>query len=230
MEALVLESKKKFVAANDTIGTLCKQAKALKQRIRRSIRGFSRAVARAKEKSSICRITQKGIYTAHARKIARIMADGGCARGKIGPMLERIGQTFGVRIDRTMSRRTVGRAIKEGGVAAKMQLAFELSLNKGIADSTSNRGINIEGAHLATRVPDYASGKIDIDPNSTPKVRFLGVEKTIDHTSAESIRGWQTRVAEFCDLFNRSPLAQRLACHYSVWDFLRILKGMNGDH
>jgi hypothetical protein len=55
------------------------------------------------------------------------------------------------------------------------------------------------------RVPDYTSGKIDIDPNSTPKVPFLGVEKTINHTSMESIRGWQARIEEFCQLFNKSP-------------------------
>ncbi|KAJ7318853.1 hypothetical protein DFH08DRAFT_714525, partial [Mycena albidolilacea] len=233
IQKFLVEGQKKSVDSTGTTDTLRKQIKALKQRVRRSIRGFSRAVARAKEKSSICRLTQKGIYTAQARKLARIMADGGCARGKIGPMMEHIGAIFGVRINRAMSRRTVGRAIEEGGVAAKMQLAFELSLNHGVtisADSTSNRGINIEGAHLATRVPDYMVGKIDVDPQSTPKVRFLGVEKTIDHTSTESIRGWQTRVEEFCDLFNRSPLAQRLARKYSVRDFLRILKGMNGDH
>ncbi|KAJ7346166.1 hypothetical protein DFH08DRAFT_870662 [Mycena albidolilacea] len=152
------------------------------------------------------------------------MADGGCARGKIGPMMEHIGAIFGVHIDRAMSRRTVGRAIKEGGVAAKMQLAFELSLNHGTL-----RLSYLLQLFLATHVPDYAVGKRDVDPQSTPKVRFLGVEKTIDHTSTESIRGWQTRVEEFCDLFNRSPLAQHLAQKYSVREFLRILKGMNGN-
>jgi hypothetical protein len=131
MEKFLVEGQKKSADSTGTTDALRKQIKALKQRVRRSIRGFSRAVARAKEKSSICRLTQKGIYTAQARKLARITADGGCARGKIGPMMEHIGAIFGVRIDRAMSRKTVGRAIEEGGVAAKMQLAFELSLNHG---------------------------------------------------------------------------------------------------
>ncbi|KAJ7475256.1 hypothetical protein B0H11DRAFT_1810745, partial [Mycena galericulata] len=161
------------------------------------------------------------------------MADGGCARGKVGPLMVRIGEIFGIRVTRTMDRRTVGRAIEEGGVAARMQATFELSQSQGVtisADSTSNRGINIESSHMNLRVPDYASGNLSTDPNSMPKVRFLSVEKTIDHSSAESIRGWNQRMKENMDLFNRSPLAKRLGRQYTIRDWLRILKGMHGDH
>ncbi|KAJ6486259.1 hypothetical protein C8R47DRAFT_956996, partial [Mycena vitilis] len=101
-------------------------------------------------------ITEKGIYTMEARKLARIMVDSGCARGKVGPLMQKIGDIFGVHIDQEISRRTVGRAIEEGGVAAKMQVVYELSKSEGVtisADSTSNRGQNIESAHLATRAP-----------------------------------------------------------------------------
>ncbi|KAJ7021484.1 hypothetical protein C8F04DRAFT_1314480 [Mycena alexandri] len=233
IEKFVLEGQKKSAAAVETVGTLRKQVKALKQRVRRSIRSLSRTVARAKQKWSVCRVTEKGIYTAHARKIARIMADGGCARGKIGPMMERIANVFGVRINRTMSRRTVGRAIEEGGVAARMQIIYELSQNTGVtisANSTSNRGQNIESRHLATRAPDYKSGNLEIDPHATPKVRFLGVEKTLDHSSAQSVEGWKNRIGDAVDIFNRSPFAARLRKQYSVREFLVIVKGMNGDH
>ncbi|KAJ7248128.1 hypothetical protein B0H12DRAFT_1000452, partial [Mycena haematopus] len=178
-------------------------------------------------------VTSKGIYTVEARKLARIMADSGCARSKVGPLMEHIGGVFGIQINRAMSRRTVGRAIEEGGVASKMQVAYELSQSKGVtisADSTSNRGQNIESAHLATRAPNYQSGNLDTDPNSTPKVRFLGVEKTLDHTSAQSVEGWKNRIGDSVDLFNRSPLANRLKRQYSVRKFMRILNGMCGDH
>ncbi|KAJ7719825.1 hypothetical protein B0H16DRAFT_1794260 [Mycena metata] len=221
------------MAANETIGTLRKQVKVMKQRVRHTIRGLSRTVARAKEKWSVCRVTEKGIYTAHAQRLARIMADGGCARAKIGPMMERIAEVFGVHINRAMSRRTVGRAIEEGGVAARMQLIYELSKNKGVtisADNTSNRGQNIENRHLATRAPDYKSGSLDTDPNLTPKVRFLGVEKTLDHSSAQSVQGWKNQIEEAVKFFNRSPLAQRLKKQYTVREFMIIVKGMNGDH
>ncbi|KAF7351568.1 hypothetical protein MSAN_01589300 [Mycena sanguinolenta] len=233
LEKLVAENQKKSSASKDTIEILRRQIKALKQRVRRSIRTLSRAVDRAKKTSSFRRLTKRGIFTAQARQLARVMADSGCARGKIGPLMEQVGHIFGIKVDRTMSRRTVGRAIEEGGVAAKIQAIFELSQSQGVtisADSTSNRGINIESSHMNLRVPDYASGSSSIDTNSMPKVRFLGVEKTIDHSSAESVRGWNHRLEEMIDLFNRSPLGQRLKRHYSVRQFLRILKGMHGDH
>jgi hypothetical protein len=66
------------------------------------------------------------------------------------------------------------------------------------------------------RVPDYTSGNISTNPNSAPKVRFLGVEKTVDHSSAESVRGWNRRMQEHMDMFNRSPLSRRLERQVSV--------------
>ncbi|KAJ6489579.1 hypothetical protein C8R47DRAFT_978003 [Mycena vitilis] len=177
----------------------------------------------------------KGSYTVQARRLARVMADSGCARGKVGPLMERIGQIFGIRVTGSMSRRTVGRAIEEGGVAARMQTIYELSQTPGVtisADSTSNRGINIESSHMNLRVPDYAPGNLaaGVGLNTKPKVRFLGVEKTVDHSSAESVRGWNRRIQENMDLFNRSPLGQRLNRQFSIRDFLRVLTGMHGDH
>lgn len=131
IEKLVVEGRKKSAASNSTVDTLRKEVKALKQRVRRSIRGLAWNVDQAKKKWSLCRLKEKGIYTAHARRLARIMADSGCARGKVGPLLERIGDIFGIRVIGSMDRRTVGRAIEEGGVAARMQAIFELSQSQG---------------------------------------------------------------------------------------------------
>ncbi|KAJ7213194.1 hypothetical protein GGX14DRAFT_519404 [Mycena pura] len=229
---LVANTRETSAKGKGSQDLLRKKNKALQQRIQRSVKTLTQSVNRAK-KHHFCRATEKGVYTIQARRLARIMVDSGCARAKVGPLMAQIGAVFGVHINREMSRRTVGRAIEEGGVAAKMQIAYELSLNEGVtisADSTSNRGLNIEASHLAARAPDYANGNVDTTPKSIPKVRFLGVEKTIDHTSAESVRGWNTRITEFIDVFNRSPLAKRLLRKLSVRDFLKILKGMNGDH
>ncbi|KAJ7075390.1 hypothetical protein B0H15DRAFT_791892, partial [Mycena belliarum] len=233
IKKVAVENHKKSADSQTAIGTLRKQVKALKQRIRRSMQSLTRTVARAKRKESMRRITEKGIYTMEARKLARIMVDSGCARGKVGSLMKEIGSVFGVHISRGISRRTVGRAIEEGGVGTKMQVAYELLNCQGVtisADSTSNRGVNIESSHMALRVPDYATGNLTVDPTVTPKVRFLGVEKTTDHSSAESVRGWEERVNETCEIFNRSPLSQRLKHGFSIRDFFRVLNGMNGDH
>jgi hypothetical protein len=44
------------------------------------------------------------------------------------------------------------------------------------------------------------------------------------------VKAWAARIKECVNLFNKSPLAQRLKLQYSFQDFLRVLKGMNGDH
>jgi hypothetical protein len=36
---------------------------------------------------------------------------------------------------------------------------------------------------------NYKSGNLDINLNLMPKVRFLGVEKTLDHMSAKTVEG-----------------------------------------
>jgi hypothetical protein len=131
VDKLVAEGRKKLAASSETTGALRKQVKALKQRVRRSVRSLSRAVDRAKKKWSMVRMTKRGAYTAQARSLARLVADSGCARGKVGPLIKWIGQIFGIRVDRCMDRRTVGRAIEEGGVAARMQAIYELAQNQG---------------------------------------------------------------------------------------------------
>ncbi|KAJ6572377.1 hypothetical protein DFH09DRAFT_1079590 [Mycena vulgaris] len=70
----------------------------------------------------------------------------------------------------------------------------------------------------------------NIDPNSIPWVRFLGVEKTLDHSSAESVKGWQQRILENMKRFNESPLGHRLKKKYTFRHFLKTVRGMNGDH
>ncbi|KAJ7730731.1 hypothetical protein B0H16DRAFT_1329757, partial [Mycena metata] len=233
VQTYAVERHKQAADATATITPLRKQIKSLKQRIRRSVRSVACTVARERKKWSTVCVTKKGVYTVEVRKLARLMAGNGCTPDKVGSLMEKIGDFFGIHITKQMSGRTVRRVILEGGVAAKMQATYELMNTPGVtisADSTSNRGINIESAHMALRVPDYASGSLAVNLEATPKVRFLGVDKTMDHTSAESVRGWSERVQEFCDIFNRSPLAKRLASQYGIRDFLRILKGMNGDH
>jgi hypothetical protein len=119
------------LALKETVGLLRKKNKALQQKIRRATKSLSVSIERSKSRAHFGRVTRKGIYTVQARKIARLMVDAGCARGKVGTLMERVGKIFGVQVDRSMSRRSVSRAIAEGGIAAKMQVAYEIGLNKG---------------------------------------------------------------------------------------------------
>ncbi|KAJ7275792.1 hypothetical protein C8J57DRAFT_952622, partial [Mycena rebaudengoi] len=147
-------------------------------------------------------------YTVHARHMARVMVAAGCARGKVGGLMTKIAGIFGVKIDkkRSMSARTVGRAILEGGIAARMQSTHELSLNEALGIE----GVNYEARKLQHRVPDYKTNPLWVDPSSTPRIREAGVHSMLDHSSAESVAGWKHSLEANAAIYNESPLARRL--------------------
>ncbi|RDB27700.1 hypothetical protein Hypma_003276 [Hypsizygus marmoreus] len=181
----------------------------------------------------IFRLTRKGVYTPEARALARILVKSGCAEAHVGMCIQRAGKLFGITIKKNMDRRTVHRAIIEGGIAAKIQLGYEMSQAKSLtisADSTSHRHQNYESSHIALRVPDYKKGSIQATASSTPKLRLVGVHATVDHTSETSKNGWLERISDCSSRLNSSPLAVRLVVSFTLVVFAYILMGMNGDH
>ena len=71
-------------------------------------------------------LVKKGVYTQQARALARYLVSTGTAEKKVGAAIKTVGMAFGVKIKRTMSARTVKRAGLEGGVAADIQLVYEI--------------------------------------------------------------------------------------------------------
>jgi chromosome segregation ATPase len=82
---------------------------------------------KSKRQMSSLRMTQRGIYTQQTRALVRLMVSSGMAEAKVGGTLQEIGRSFGIKIEHKMSKRTVQRAILEGGVAAVLQLAYEMA-------------------------------------------------------------------------------------------------------
>ncbi|THV05639.1 hypothetical protein K435DRAFT_647075 [Dendrothele bispora CBS 962.96] len=202
---------------------------------------LTRSIVKSKSRiPNLLRLKQKGpgrggIYSKDARKLAREMVAAGCSRQKVGTLIKNVGATFGIEIKSTMSRCTVSRAVLEGGVAAKMQIGYEMLQTNACtisADSTSHRKQNYESRHIALRTPDYNSpqSRLCIDTSAIPRLRLLCVDATLDHTSEASVNGFLGNMDEISDLFNRSPLAKRLNLQFRIRHFLKILRGMNGDH
>ena len=103
-------------------------------------------------------------------------------------------------------------------------------------DSTSHRKQNYEAHHITPKVPDYEKLKLiqesggDKKASFVPHPRFAGLDATLDHSSQGSVESWKKINAELKNLFNGSPLAERLNQKFTTRDFLRIVKAMNGDH
>ncbi|KAJ7585750.1 hypothetical protein C8J56DRAFT_862229 [Mycena floridula] len=185
------------------------------------------------------RMKEKGIYTEKFRALARLLVQNGCSANKVGLMIRAVTKSLGLQMSSkfTMSSRTVRRAILEGGIAGKLQLAFEISHTPAFTasgDSTSNRKINFESRHLKYRVPDYSTPNNlfgDIR-NSIPRTRFLALEATPDHSSETSKAGWVQNFEELVKLYAESPLGKRenQTKKLDLLTFAQGLRAMNGDH
>ena len=76
-------------------------------------------------------LLHKGTYKPQARELARMLVAAGCSKEYVGKVINTICKNAGVTVQGKMSRRTVGRAILEGGVAAQIQLGYELTQTNG---------------------------------------------------------------------------------------------------
>jgi chromosome segregation ATPase len=83
--------------------------------------------------------TKSGQYTAAARELARNLSYAGCAAEKVEFAVRSCAQAFGITVrQRFMSRRTVGRAIDEGGKYGEIQLGRKIVHAPGIYFSRFN--------------------------------------------------------------------------------------------
>ncbi|KAJ7719849.1 hypothetical protein B0H16DRAFT_1739188 [Mycena metata] len=167
-------------------------------------------------------MVEKGAYTPVAKSIIRTVAKSGCSQGKVGAVLKAVAQAAGLSVKgKGPSRRTVQRALMEGGVAARIQLAYEMADADGVtlsSDATSLRGENYEGAHVM------------INKGTSHKMCILSLASTVSHSSETQLENLKHQISTISDIYRRSPLAQRSAFNFEVHDFIRVWKGGNGNH
>lgn len=127
------------LAYHDALLTARKRIDALRKRCSRAPGILAKAIAAAEAKgrhsvyeSVQRRIRRKGVYTPEMRAVIRDMTRSGCAPAMVGKMTQLMAGFCGANIKCNVSRRTVQRAILEGGVAAKIQLGSEILAAKGM--------------------------------------------------------------------------------------------------
>ena len=79
-----------------------------------------------KSRPSTFRMMRKGRYTPQARSLARLLVASGTAERRVGGALQQIGGILGVGIRKSLSARSVQRFVLEEGVAADIQLVYEI--------------------------------------------------------------------------------------------------------
>ncbi|KAF8160013.1 hypothetical protein B0H34DRAFT_797195 [Crassisporium funariophilum] len=200
----------------------CEQIMRLKARLKTRIQ-------KQDSHKRVFKLTTRGVYTKQARAMACYLASVGTAEKKIGETIKTIGDMIGVEVDRVMSSRTVERAVLESGVAAEVQLGYEMAKSDKLtysSDSTSHKHIEYESRTIAVRVVDYTK------PNALPewKSRSLGIGTSTNHTSQTQVDGLRKRLEEISQVFNGSPLAKREGLTFKIDDFAYKLIGTSGDH
>ncbi|KXN84528.1 hypothetical protein AN958_12387 [Leucoagaricus sp. SymC.cos] len=209
-----------------------KQKRALNRKLTRLKHKYKTRFSKPHQKSYCNQLMQKGSYTEKTRAMARLLVKNGCARDKVGMMIQKIGQMFGVTTKNAMSRRTAGRVILEGYVASKVQLGYEIANTKGLTlsgDSTSHKNINYDARHITLQAPTYRANSPSIVPS--PTVRMIGVDSSADQSSLASKNSWLEKLNDIGQVYTNSPLGQQSSAPtFSMPHVAKVLCGMNGDH
>lgn len=192
---------------------------------------LAKAYKKCAEDMKIYKTTCKGVYTDKIRDLAMFIKDAGCAQEHVGEIIERVFNAAGISVQGCMSARTVGRIVTEKGIAAQIQLGYEMAVAPvlGIAgDGTTHENINFEARLVHLVAEDYTDDTGKAKPKQV--TRLLGVHSATDHTSETQLEGWKKALIEVIDILMNSPLAKLEKIIFSIQQLYLKLKGMNSDH
>ena len=204
---------------------ICK-LKSQKAEMKQLTKAYRKKSKTAKTYKAMC----EGIYTPEMRSLALFLVEAGCSRDYVGEVIERVFNTAGISVKGTMSGRTVTRCIIEGGIAAQIQLGYEMAVAPSLTiaeDGTTHENVNYDAKVVHLPVDSYTN-----DNSAKPKhaTRTLGVHSAPNHTSETQVKGWKEVLLEIVEIFMNSPLAKSAHLQFSLKQFYEKLKGMNSDH
>jgi hypothetical protein len=165
---------------------------------------------------------------------------------KVNDAVHVVGETLGVTVKGDMSTRTVGRCIREGGIAAKIQIADEIHKAKSkfklylnifciliinlttaftmAGDSTTIKHIDYATKHIYIKAPTYDEDKSDLKNSH----RFFGITALPNHKASTQMTMWQSATKDMVDLYNSTPTGKANPMHYDEFGAKSI--AMMADH
>ncbi|KAJ3747077.1 hypothetical protein DFH05DRAFT_1457516 [Lentinula detonsa] len=130
---------------------------------------------------------------------------------------QRVASALGIDVQGDVSRRSVGRIVKEGGNAAKSQFGQAVLNAKGVtisSDGTTHMNENYETKH-ATVIQDDLRLQF-----------FLGLKMAVNHTSETQFDGWIETVEDIFHLLYESGMCSEDDAHV----FWNLVTGFHSDH
>ncbi|KLO06451.1 hypothetical protein SCHPADRAFT_861403, partial [Schizopora paradoxa] len=174
------------------------------------------------------------------------MTKAGCSANQSGKLLNEIIREIAPRSGAAKetekheaSARTVQRSNGEGGVAAKIQIGYEMMQAKSLTisgDATTHKKQNLESRHANYAVrASYSDEKQGETVPTVNRTRFLGVHTSVNHKAATQLEGWKNTVSDIADVTNRSPLLEKSSGSniqhvFRMCEFTAKLVGVHSDH
>ncbi|KDQ18614.1 hypothetical protein BOTBODRAFT_103772 [Botryobasidium botryosum FD-172 SS1] len=178
------------------------------------------------------RLKTKGAFDPRSRDMIRKLLGSGTSMARVNETVDIVLDGVGQKKMDTIDRRSVSRINREGGVAAKIQIVYELNKAEACSissDATTHKHINYESKHMMLNVPDYnAPPDAPVPENAVPTQHFLGINTAVNHTSEMQLEGWKDAIGTMFAAYNACPVGQKNPL--DAREFARCVKGMNTDH
>ena len=211
----------------------------------------AKAIKRAKDyankENRTYKMIQKGAYSPQSRELACTLVAAGCSREYVGKVIKAVCKNAGVTVHGSMSRRTVSRAILEGGIAAQIQIGHEIAQADGkypavkhnrilmihvilaftvSEDGTSNKHVAYDSHHINLKVPSYT----DDGAKPAHENRLLGITSSPNQTAEGQAEDTVEKLGDALEMYNKSPLAKHFKQYVRVVKAISLLRGVNTDH
>ncbi|KAF8800550.1 hypothetical protein BYT27DRAFT_7262712 [Phlegmacium glaucopus] len=160
------------------------------------------------------------------RNLVRILVQAGVSAKNIMGVIKAVLGIAGITTVGNISPRTVAQIIREGYIAACIQLGFELDKTEAVtfgSDGTGHKNLNYNSR--------YAHYKVrDVDGEQAQVTCFLGLQRSLDGSSEQAMRDWNDQLQKIFDIYNDSPLAKEQSSFTRLINVYSKLAGMHADH
>ncbi|KDQ09796.1 hypothetical protein BOTBODRAFT_178707 [Botryobasidium botryosum FD-172 SS1] len=201
---LRLELKKlrrSLCAVTKRVEKIQTQKLAMKRKINVLCMGNDHALVqqqKAVAKAGRHRLKTKGVVNPRSRDMIRRLLGSGTSMARVNETVDIVLDGMGQKKMDSIDRRSVSRINREGGVAAKIQIVYELNKAKACSissDATTHKHINYKSKHMMLNVPDYnAPPDAPVPENTVLTQRFLGINTAVNHTSETQLEGWKDAI------------------------------------
>ncbi|KAF8956376.1 hypothetical protein BDZ97DRAFT_1907224 [Flammula alnicola] len=197
----------------------------LNRKVRRAAETKNNAVQKAKaqvtkEKTTFY-LLKKGVYSNETRNLVRILVQANVSNKHIMGVIEAVLAAAGITAVGRIHPRTVSHIIKEGYIAACIQLGYEMQAAEAMtfsADGTGHKNLNYNSRHANYKVKNT-------NGTETQVTGFLGIQRSLDGS-----RDWDDQLQNIFNIFNDSPLAKETNSFARLIETYTKLVGMHSDH